>query len=97
MSVSISSYGNYANDNYGNNTIKVNVETATFYFSYQTCVAFHTYQTGLVVCENVWSTTTGKHLNWIDGGDKEGRLPYREFQAQLAEVTSNFSLPEVRV
>ena len=23
--------------------------------------------------ENVWSTTTGRHLTWIDGGSKEAK------------------------
>lgn len=31
-------------------------------FSYETIVAFRTYDTGWVRSENVWSRTTGKHL-----------------------------------
>lgn len=52
-----------------------------YWFSYSTCVAFqamgHTY-----VRKNVWGTTTGKHLNAIDGGDrqaKEKRLDQADF------------------
>jgi len=82
----IGSYGNYSNDNYGLNTMKVSVPGLTLYYSYETIVAFYTWDTGLVVCENVWSVTTGKHLNWIDGGDKKGRLPVEEFDKQLEET-----------
>jgi len=54
--------------------------------SYQTVVAFWG-PNGRRVCQNAWSTTTGKHLNHIDGGDKQAkadRLPYNEFRRQYA-------------
>lgn len=35
------------------------------YYSYKTVVAYET-DSKKVVCENVWSKTTGKHLNMID-------------------------------
>ena len=53
-----------------------------FYFSYITLVAFRTLKTGLVCLENSWSTTTGKHLNWIEP-DKKARVDYEEFNRQL--------------
>ena len=35
---------------------------------------------------NDWGPTTGKHLNWIDGGDHKNRLPGSEFEQLLKEV-----------
>lgn len=58
-----------------------------FFFSYQTLVAFRPIKgafAGVVlVRKNEWSTTTGKHLNWIDGGDSVARfqrVPGDEFE-----------------
>jgi hypothetical protein len=58
----------------------------TVYFSYETPVAFEAPGHGLVVRENDWGPTTGKHLNWIDGGNHKLRLPGSEFEKQLQEV-----------
>jgi hypothetical protein len=55
----------------------------TLWYSYQTCVAFQQDGHTRRVCENVWSSTTGKHINSIDGGDKKNRLPRAEFEKQL--------------
>jgi hypothetical protein len=58
------------------------------YFSYSTPVAFYHPRTGLVVSENVYGTTTGKHINWIDGGEKEAkakRKPANVFALMLDE------------
>ena len=41
---------------------------------------------GTFVRENDWGPTTGKHLNWLDGGDKKGRLPSEAFEQKLEEV-----------
>lgn len=41
------------------------------YYSYKTIIAFRTSQTGLIVRQNEWSTTTGKFLNQLDGGNKK--------------------------
>ena len=62
------------------------------YFSYDTCVAFWTPKTGLVVSENIWGNTTGKHLNWLDGGRKERRVPIDEFEKQLKELLESRGL-----
>ena len=80
---SITSYGQYSSDNYGVNSLRVNLGTLTIYYSYRTIVAYRDTQDGLVVHENDWSTTTGKHLNWIDGGRKDKRLNDTDFQNKL--------------
>lgn len=75
----ISNYGNYSSYNYGSHTLRVDIPKSsnkkygiTLYYSYDTCVAFRGYikNRGFCLCvrKNEYSTTTGKHLNWIDGG-----------------------------
>ena len=48
------------------------------YYSYSTPVALEI-DGVLKVSENQWSVTTGRHLTWIDGGNKKGRLKREEF------------------
>ena len=78
-------YGDYSSQNYGANTIAVAIGGATFYFSYDTVVAFYSPNTGRVASENVWSVTTGKHLNWIEP-DHDRRIPNEEFLEKLEEL-----------
>jgi len=80
---SISSYGKYSSDNYGVNSLCVSFAGFRLYYSYQTIVAYCDGLDGLTVSENPEGVTTGKHLNWIDDGDKKSRLPGEEFQAKL--------------
>lgn len=64
------------------------VGTKEYYFSYETLVAFG--RTGnLTVCENVWGPTAGRHLNAIDGGRKERRVDFDEFQRLAQEFEEN--------
>lgn len=55
------------------NFSRVETENAGLWFSYETCIAFSHPETGLVVHENIWSTTTGKHLNYIDNGTNSAK------------------------
>jgi len=79
-------YGNYSSNNYGAHSLAFQLGDVTVYFSYETPVAFKAPGHGLVVRENDWGNTTGKHLNWIDGGDHKNRLPGSEFEQLLKEV-----------
>ena len=72
--------------------VRVDFGPVTVWFSYATVVAFRVCGHGLVVSKNVWSTTTGKHLNQIDGGDKGGRVDRDEFERLWREQTSNLNL-----
>ena len=72
--------------------IKVVVGNITLYFSYHTVIAFRAPGYGLVVGQNVWSPTTGKHLNEIDGGDKKSRLPYTDFRRLLDELITRITV-----
>ena len=57
------------------NFTKVVVGKNEFYFSYETCVAFSDgHQT--VKSKNVWSNTTGRHLNSLMGDT----VPHDEFE-----------------
>ena len=70
------------------NTTVVTVGRLEIYFSYETPVAYWHDSTGLVVRENDWGPTTGKHLNWIDGGTHSQRISGVDFENQLAELTN---------
>lgn len=70
------------------NFTKINVGTVTVWFSYDIPIAFRA-SGERVVRENIWSTTTGKHLNAIDGGTKEAkarRVSSDEFDRALDEL-----------
>lgn len=79
----ISNYGNYSSENYGAHSRKVELANIILYYSYETIVAYSDAQDGLTVSKNVWGVTTGKHLNWIDGGDKKSRKENAEFESML--------------
>jgi len=82
----ISSYGKYSSSNYGNHTRILSTDKYDIYYSYNTPIAFRSFKTcGLVVRQNDWGTTTGKHLNWIDGGNKKERIPGNVFEKLLEE------------
>jgi hypothetical protein len=83
MNVSIESYNEPSPQA---NAMYVEINDLELWFSYKTVIAFRSDSHPLTVCENVWSTTTGKHLNLISR-DKKSRLPYDQFMAALEEAT----------
>ncbi len=96
------SYGQYKSGNYGAHSLMFTIGKIDFYFSYDTLVAvacpflitIAPYD-GMIVRQNDWSTTTGKHLNWIDGGEpanKKKRLTATEFERQLQLVLEHYGL-----
>ena len=61
------------------------------FYSYVTPVAFQPRNSSeVVVCENVWSITTAKHLNWIEDWAgyprKQNRLKRNEFKEALVKA-----------
>lgn len=64
----------------------VQVGSLSIWFSYRTAIAFQSGYQGIVVRENDWGATTGKHLNYVDGGGKGTRVSGREFESMLAKV-----------
>lgn len=92
----IRSYGEYHGQNYGLNCLMVSFATGLIlYYSYETIVAFSTSKLGLLVRVNDWSTTTGKHLNWIDGGDRKNRLQSGQFETLLHDTLKAYKLEQV--
>ena len=76
----------------GNNGKMVQINDLDLYFSYDTVVAFRAPGYGLKVSENIWSNTTGGHLNTIDGGDKSGRLEHEQFMIELSRLIEDKGL-----
>lgn len=72
------------------NLTEVELGEFSIVFSYEEPIAFYTHEGGWTVSENIWSPTTGKHLNEMDGGSKEAkakRLPHEGFTMKLAQET----------
>mgnify|MGYP001292102442 CR=1 FL=1 len=69
----------------------VTVGDLTLLFSYETVVAFKRVHGPWVVSENVWSNTTGKHLNET-GVPVRSRVRYDDFRKRLAGVLSGVEL-----
>ena len=92
QTVGKASYGNYSSDNYGAHTQKVWVGNLTLWFSYDTVVAFRQDGHCMRVSENCWGPTTGKHLNFLDGGNKADRFPRERFENELANVLNECNL-----
>lgn len=97
-------YGYTKNRNYNSIESKIKLENGysgdqkvvyfgkvKLWFSYSTIVAFYTPETGFVISENIWSRTTGKHLNYIDR-DKDKRINNKEFEKKLGEVLEEYNL-----
>ena len=81
----VSSYGNYSSSNYGAHTLRFDIGEFTFWYSYQTLVAFKSPDHHLVVHENDWGPTTGRHLNAIDNGRKTDRVNHETFERLVKE------------
>lgn len=80
-------YMDYSSSNYGAHSLRFfDAEGSVFWFSYQTLIAFQKCGGPLIVRQNDWSVTTGKHLNKIDGGNKKTRLPAQAFEAAYARA-----------
>lgn len=87
--MSLPTIGNYGQGRTKqHNSTVVTVGVLTIYYSYTTPVAFRSPGFGLTVRENEWGPTTGKHLNWIDGGDKSKRVNGTTFVEMLARECS---------
>jgi len=93
MRINISSYVNSKSSNYGVNSLLVEIGQLDLYFSYRTVVAFRTAATGLVVSDNQWGPTTGKHLNAIES-NHDVRVSRSEFEEQLETVLKAFGVNE---
>ena len=73
--------------NIASNFHEVIIGKTVIYFSYETPIAFRHPFTGLVVSENDWSVTTGKHLNSINP-EKTSRVPHKRVLELIDEYVS---------
>ncbi len=88
----IETYDNYSSDNYGAHALRVTMADTTVWFSYTTPVAFQVNGQPIVVRENEWGPTTGKHLNWIEA-NKSKRVSGKEFARLYAEQVEKAAVP----
>ena len=79
MKIRLFNYGNYSSENYGSSR-GVQLGDITLYFSYETVVAFEV-NGHITASHNVWSTTTGKHLNALSR--KNERVAHLKFNELL--------------
>lgn len=66
---------------------EIRIGDLDIFYSYTTPVAYRYPGKGLRVAKNIWSNTTGRHLNMI-GGQKEDRINHADLLAELRELTS---------
>ena len=92
--IKINGYANYSSDNYGAHAQRVDIGDLSLWFSYNTIVAFCEPGKLNRMSENVWGTTTGKHINAIDGGNKKDRLKHNVFSDELQEMLVRHGLTE---
>lgn len=88
----IDNYGQYSSNNCGVHTRLLRNANIDLYYSYDTIVAYRDSIDGLVVSKNNWGTTTGKHLNWIDGGNKKNRKGHEVFENMLAAACNRHGI-----
>lgn len=86
LNVRCYNYGKYSSDNYGAHTLCFEAPNGRYWFSYETLVAFQI-NGEFHIIKNYWNTTTGKHLNWING-DKNIREDRETFEENLDRLTS---------
>ena len=68
----------------------VTIGNTDFYFSYTTLIAFR-FRGFLVCSENVWSQTTGKHLNYIQP-DKKLRTDTNTYNELVEQLLDTYTL-----
>ena len=85
-------YGNYSSDNYGIHTQAFRDNYGNdYYFSYNTLVAVETNEGEEIIHENIWGTTTGKHLKWINP-DHSIRLSKEDINATINRLKLNLEV-----
>lgn len=95
LNIRVGDYGMYSGE-YRGPTMLVEVGEIRLWYSYETIVAFAAPGYGKVVSENIWSKTTGKHLNWIDPY-KDSRTPNEEFERLKREMLESYQLKKMDI
>lgn len=71
------------------NLTRIEFGPITLWISYETIIAFRVLGSEKRVSENVWTATTNRHMNEIDGKAKADRIPYADFTAELEKVLTD--------
>ena len=81
----------------GRNTkaVCVSIGPIDLYFSYRTVIAFRAPGHGLNISQNLWSTTTGRHMNEILHMMDKDRIPRDQFEKKLLNVLAHYGLTEI--
>ena len=70
----------------GPNQTTIFLPGVTLFYSYETIIGYSTPETGRVLTENIYSQTTGKHINHLDPHKKYPRQPRPVFETQLSYI-----------
>lgn len=73
------------------NFVVVEIGDIRLSFSYNTCIAYFAPGEGLVVSENVWGPTTGRHISMVSDHRSDARLNRIEFERRLADVMTRLT------
>lgn len=90
----------FYNENTARNAPYIEINGVTFYFSYSTLVGIKIKDNPPIVMQNYWKGTTGKHLNWIDWGDKKERLSREAFEIvtnEALKIAGVEELPKITI
>lgn len=68
---------------------RMDVNGFSYWVSYEALIAFRAPGEPPVVHENIWTRTTGKHLNLVDR-DHKARVTAREFEQLLKAAHAEF-------
>lgn len=61
------------------NLYEVMVGDIIVWFSYTTPIAFKVGLDNILISENIWTKTTGKHINYVKTVAEYTEVPYEEF------------------
>lgn len=70
----------------------VKIGLLEFYFSYQTIIGFRDKNGSLYVSENIWGSTSGRHINSIADMTKSKRLNREDFKRFLEYKMISYGL-----
>jgi hypothetical protein len=76
-----------------NNSLEITIGSVKVWFSYTTPIAFKVDGDQLVVRRNVWSNTTGRHMNFIDGGKHRSRVNAEVFERLWNDLAEPCLIP----
>lgn len=99
---SVNGFAGYRTRHYGTHALRVDLgaNALTIWTSYGRPIAFAVGGGPRIVCRNVWSRTTGRHLNRIDYGYHLGRLApalfAQEWRAQVLPLLVQLQRPPAR-